>query len=921
MTSSTQAAAGHVPVQVSPVPAGRSFWSHTVARLREFAAQSAGGDLSALWVIAPRAPLLAGLRDALREGDGVVAAPRALALADLLPEALARFGPAQFKSELACRAELYAVLRRTSWLAEAAGGAAELWQLAGDLRALVDELLATQAADPDGEFSAAARSVYAGRAWSVLSQEAQLVAAVLAAVRSDAADPLNQRSTALRRLAQASTAPLVLLPRPAPLPDFDLLRAHWAGPVLDLQLHWPAQPPHWVTDAWPEILGAPGALGAESAEPLAARAPRFASNWAAQPAQLISANSLEDEALAAAGRVEAALRGGCRRVAIVALDRLVARRTRALLERAQILVADEAGWKLSTTAAAAALMRWYDVVMGEARWVDLLDWLAAPAVFSDDAAKPAALEALESTLRAQGVQGGWKPIERALRAAAAQAAPPAPPGLQRALQWIEALAPLARRTRQAAQWASHADALAALDQAVGLRAGLAHDAAGVQVLAQWQRLLAELIPGRYTLTEWRAVLADALEQSEFVDRTVDSPVAMLSLAGTWLRHFDAVVLVGADARHLPAPPPTAPLLSPALRRELHLRDASALRRESLVVLASVLASGTEASFTWQARQADADNPESGWLARLRALAVAAGAPEPVQPAAAVLAPLTRQIESHGAAAPAPRAADLLPARISAAAYADLVACPYRYFALRMAGLAALDDIDADPAAHRVGQAVHRALQRWHQAALADAAAATAERLRVEIDAAFAPLVEELPSYLAARRQWQGWAAGYVEWQQAWAAKGFHFERAEVAVERRVVIHSREVTLVGRLDRIDDWLGGQAVLDYKTTADVAGLKRQAAAPTEHPQLAFYAALLEPPPAWVGYVALRAAGGKLEVDTSTDPAELAEQLRTRLIDQLTRIAQGSVLPAHGLTRVCERCEGRGLCRRAYRLDEAA
>jgi ATP-dependent helicase/nuclease subunit B len=887
------------------------YWRRTADELRRIAGRCTGGDLSALTVVAARPALLAELRTALA-GDTVLAAPRGVTLDELVQEALARFGPPQLRSDLACRAELFAVLRRTGWLAQSLGGPADLWQLAGDLRALAAELLASPDGEAGSRFAAAAHSLYAGRGWGALSQEAQLVAAVLGTVRGDPHDPAAARPAALRRLAGQSDSALVLLPRPGLQAEMDLLRAHWAGPVFDLSIDWAASSAHWACRAWPEVTGE------ESPAPLAERAASFAAAWAARPAQLVAATTLEDEALVAAGAVETALCRGAGRVAIVALDRLAARRTRALLERAQILVSDEAGWKLSTTAAAAALMRWYDVVTGEARWVDLLDWLAAPAVFPDDAAKPAVLEALESTLRAQGVQGGWRPIERALRAAAAQAAPQAQPGLQRALQWIETLAPLARRAQQAAQWASHADALAALDRAVGLRAGLARDAAGAQVLGQWQRLLAEPIPGRYTLAEWRAVLADALEQSEFVDSAIDSPVTMISLAGSWLRRFDLVVLVGADAAHLPAPPPATLLLSQALRRELQLRDAAALRRESLTLLAALLAGGAEVVFTWQSRRADADNPESGWITRLRALAAAAGAPEPVQPAAGLLAQWARQVESRGAAAPAPRAPELLPARISAAAYADLVTCPYRYFALRMAGLAALDEIDDDPAAHRVGQAVHRALQRWHQAAAADAAAATEERLCAEIDAAFEPLLEELPSYLAAHRQWRGWAADYLLWQQGWEAKGYRFQQAEVALERRVTIDGRELTLVGRIDRIDDWLGGQAVLDYKTTADVAGLRRQAQAPAEHPQLAFYAALLEPPPAWVGYLALRAPGGKLEVDAQTDPAELAAQLHGRLVDQLTRIAQGCALPAHGQLRVCERCEGRGLCRRAYRPE---
>ena len=44
---------------------------------------------------------------------------------------------------------------------------------------------------------------------------------------------------------------------------------------------------------------------------------------------------------------------------------MTARRARARLERAQILVADESGWTLSTTMASSVVMRWLDVIGGD----------------------------------------------------------------------------------------------------------------------------------------------------------------------------------------------------------------------------------------------------------------------------------------------------------------------------------------------------------------------------------------------------------------------------------------------------------------------------------------------------------------------------------------------------------------------------
>ncbi|MCP2936547.1 hypothetical protein NK983_28080, partial [Salmonella enterica subsp. enterica serovar Typhimurium] len=71
--------------------------------------------------------------------------------------------------------------------------------------------------------------------------------------------------------------------------------------------------------------------------------------------RLVSAQSLEQEAQHAATCIVRWLAEGRRRIALVASDREAARRTRALLERRQVLLADETGWKLSTTRAAATV--------------------------------------------------------------------------------------------------------------------------------------------------------------------------------------------------------------------------------------------------------------------------------------------------------------------------------------------------------------------------------------------------------------------------------------------------------------------------------------------------------------------------------------------------------------------------------------
>ena len=67
-------------------------------------------------------------------------------------------------------------------------------------------------------------------------------------------------------------------------------------------------------------------------------------------------DGFEDEAAAAAAQVLVHVERGETPVALIAQDRVLVRRVRALLERDAVVLRDETGWKLATTRAGAAVM-------------------------------------------------------------------------------------------------------------------------------------------------------------------------------------------------------------------------------------------------------------------------------------------------------------------------------------------------------------------------------------------------------------------------------------------------------------------------------------------------------------------------------------------------------------------------------------
>ena len=319
--------------------------------------------------------------------------------------------------------------------------------------------------------------------------------------------------------------------------------------------------------------------------------------------RFFAATSLEQEARAAAMQVRLWLQAGKRDIAIVAQDRVVARRMRALLERAEVLVADETGWTFATLSVSTVLDRWLTALQSDFYHHDLLDLLKSPFIFADMTARErkSAVYQLEQLLRKQGVVAG---LEKFSALAGHEAV------LQQPLARLRQAARLLEQNKKKtlAEW------LAALRESLsvlGIDTGLQQDDAGQQLLhalETWQQELAA-DDGRYRFAEWRRWLAQQLDTQTFRDSSIDSPVRFTHLAATRWRAFDAVLLLGCDADHLPSVADGGRWFNDAVRGSLNLPTRSthaARQRDDLLAL---LALNDCVLVTWQKDR----NGEAGLL--------------------------------------------------------------------------------------------------------------------------------------------------------------------------------------------------------------------------------------------------------------------------------------------------------------------
>ncbi|MES2935395.1 MAG: PD-(D/E)XK nuclease family protein [Pseudomonadota bacterium] len=911
-----------MPFNSALIPSTADFWQAAARHILDAHAR----DLSAIQVVVPTFVHAQYLKEALAEALGCAfIAPRINTISGLLAMQMPSPDAVVVSSDGARLMAMYAELRQHAWLKKlfSAQRNADLLPLAQTLLALSDEL--TQALLPTVHLTPqavaqrwhSALQTLTPSGQQLLSDEAQLVWSIWQS-QLDVSDARVERFAQLQRFAATAERPLIWISPVEPNSiDTAFLQTYSSyASVLRLGLDWrPGKITPVYAQAWPELHTDNSEQSNEQIIRNDLLSQQFAEIAVPSGVALCEASGLEDEAQQGAQAIINWLAEGKTSLAIVAQDRVTARRIRALLQRAQVWVADETGWKLSTTRAAAGLAAWFDVVATRAETVALFDLLKSPFMLTHLSDKSDQIMVIERALRQANVLGGWE---------AAQAALFKHPQERQTLKQLAQQAGTFSRRKTLAEWIAATRSTMAV---LGMIGALASDAAGAQVLI----LLSDMAQDceaenaadsafhahAFSFAEWRAFLSLRLEQTPFLAAGEDRRVVMLPLNGARLRKFDAVLLVGADARHLPSQPAESLFFANAVRRELGLVTREFLQREQLQDLTELLSVNPEVVLSWQSHRDGEPNPISPWLERLQLTLEAAGLPTlPV----GRIGMAEKNLQSFSTVKPSPSAAVLAPSRLSASGYNSYLACPYQFFASRMLGLSGLDELSDMPQKRDYGDWLHQILNTYHEAIRAGSVE-NRDLLLGSISAQiFDQELKKNAAALGYYARWKKVIPAYLEWANLREAQGWQFVLGEEWREQPLQWDGGQIMLNGRIDRIDENAEGAfAVLDYKTSAQAVLSNRLKHG--EDQQLAFYGLLLDVPVASAHYVALESTKGKIADVEAARYAQWQPALQRHIINNMQAIQQGAAMPANGIESVCQYCEVRGLCRKgAWSIDGA-
>ena len=687
--------------------------------------------------------------------------------------------------------------------------------------------------------------------------------------------------------------------------------------------------------------------------PLLERAQTYSKQHPQSPltnVHVFAANSAEQEARAIDIQCRHWLIEGKTNLAIVTENRRLARRVRALLERSGVHLQDSAGWALSTTRAAATLERWLECIENDFDYLSLLDLLKSAFIFPGydrETLQYAVYRLEQDIIRHENISQNLEAYRAGIKSR-----------LNRLPDWFEethsVLSEVLNKLEQASEPLKQlyqqdaftpqkfVQAISASLKLTGLDSSFAADDAGIKIISLLESLSveSELVKLEVDWSEARAWLGMQLERSRFMPPASTTQVQLIGLSQSQFQNFDGLIIASVEDEFLPGSPSPSAFFNDAVKYELGLQTSLQQKNERYYHFLRLLNASENILLSYCNQGDNGETVKPGaWLSILEQFHELAYQSNLNN---SKLQALVNSIDNtftcqaeHPATSqqqPAPvLPANLIPEKISASQYQEIINCPYLYYAARCLKLEATEELRLALSKADYGERIHLCLQALHEPVKGlpgpfknkiteqnkDAATKLLEEI---INAVFKPDLNENHEHQAWYLQAIKMVPHYIQWQTK-HNQGWDIYKLEETVKREININNcgKPLTLSGRLDRIDKNQDGLSVIDYKTGTTSSNKDVEAG---EQVQLPFYHTLLQDddnPVVQVEYLEVKSNGvkskGKLSGDKLND---IANQSAQRLQEIFSQLHTQTALPAWGNKETCERCVMQGICRKQMWQD---
>jgi len=757
---------------------------------------------------------------------------------------------------------------------------------------------------------------------------------------SSTQDPFVRERIAYQYRLQEQEAskppPLVWLEMAAPTKTVQTIQADFLykyaqhQDVLKITIHWQS------SGLWPEcITQKTSHFDQITLEQVQKNRQKYQQNtW-----RIISQPNFEKMAWAALACIQEHIKNDRNQIAIIAQDRLVARRVRALLARYgdNISIKDPTGWKLATTSAAAAVHSYLQLITSSEgpSLVSLFGFLKNPMLDWKSLLAPFARDQeidifdfswwMESRLLSSSVGTGWQELQSVFLNEIRQDEHPNNTEYRLIAQVL-----LAQLQKFSTIWQSSrntskgwVDLLKEQLESFGMLDFLAEDEAGqsfIKMLAELQELHQETLKS----TAWTSLLDQWIDQASYVQKSQRKTIniAFIPLSAIRFNHYSAVVMIGCDERQLPSVKDYGSIFSRAMLKELDEALPESEYIQQARDLSQLLTSHKHVDLLWQEYQKSQEkNRLCGWLARLQIDLPHLTKTISIQEAEVPYKPQTRSSSPV-------LYSELLPKKLSPSAYKALRACPYQFYVSYILGLRSPKALQEQSDFGQIGSLLHAILHQFYQMYQKEIFSDEVIKHQWMIDTLeklskeqWGKLIALNGQLFADQQKWLNQIPLWIDWQLGQESNGWQFAQSEKNVEFSLQLSSGDlITIYGRVDRVDIKNNLELkVWDYKFK-NGDQLKKSNEQINDDPQILIYSKALALTHRYrlqevkhAGWISLREANEEhrdLEIEVNADRLN---QLEEQICNDLNQVWTGISMPANGPQQVCKYCDARGLCRK--------
>ncbi len=646
-------------------------------------------------------------------------------------------------------------------------------------------------------------------------------------------------------------------------------------------------------------------------------------------------NSLEQHVKAIDIKIRSYIYHGKENIGVVTADRKLARRLRAVLEHANILVNDIGGWALSTTSAATILEYWLQLIEEKYPTKQLVTIARSPffPILVDKKLHNQAIDFLEKEIiLAFNLHNGLNVIRTKLDDIHNDQDDINNQILDYLYAFIDKIE---ASTHNIVRLCTHEsipihryfeETFNAL-KTIGIYSELNKDEAGRQTFNCLETQITHFkkIENKMSWAEWRRFLVRILDQQNFKPSIVSTNVTFCSLEQSRLLKFDALIIASVDKSHFPGPSINYVFFNEYTRTELNIPTWKDEHYLYFYLFRKLLDAAPDILITVQTEYNDEKISPSPWLEAIETFHYMAYGKNlndellqelVIQENTCVVNAEFQIPLPTLSYQPSPALNDELKlSKISISDYQNLVNCPYQFFTSTALNLSKTNKLSEELEKADFGSLIHKCIHTFFTSGSSVKKITDGNRednesalqaISVEI---FNKFTDQSFSNKLWLQRWLNLIPSFIGWEIN-RQKNFIPYKHEITLKSDI---ADKKTLSGRIDRIDQSKAGYAIVDYKTGQTPT---KKSILAGEQVQLPMYA-LLNKDCNQVEYIVL-GKNNRVKSEAIIKDEQLSELVRqhTKRLSELTNnLENDAKFSAFADDDICEWCEARGLCRKDY------